>query len=52
VPWNMPFYSRLGFEEIPADERRPELQAVLQDEADRGLDRARRVVMRYRVTPG
>ncbi len=49
VPWNMPFYARLGFEEIHPDELRPELVAVLRDEADRGLDPARRVAMRYRV---
>jgi GrpB-like predicted nucleotidyltransferase (UPF0157 family)/GNAT superfamily N-acetyltransferase len=49
VPWNMPFYSRLGFEEIPVSELRPQLKAIVQDEADRGLDPARRVVMRYRV---
>lgn len=49
IPWNMPFYSRLGFREIQADELRPELQAVLRDEASRGLDPAQRVVMKYRV---
>lgn len=48
VPWNMPFYSRLGFEPVPTDELRPELAAVVQDEAARGLDTQRRVVMRYR----
>ena len=53
VPWNMPFYSRLGFEEVPADEIRPELAAVVEDETARGLDPHRRVVMRYRVrSPG
>ena len=49
VPWNMPFYSRLGFVEIPTHELRLELEAVVQDEADRGLDRDQRVVMRYLV---
>jgi GNAT superfamily N-acetyltransferase len=48
LPWNMPFYQRLGFEELPAGELRPELAAVVQDEAARGLDPGRRVVMRYR----
>jgi len=47
VPWNMPFYARLGFEEIPAGELRPQLKAVVQDETDRGLDPAQRLVMRY-----
>ena len=46
VPWNMPFYARLGFEVIPPDEIAPELRAVVQDETRRGLDPERRVVMR------
>jgi GNAT superfamily N-acetyltransferase len=49
VSWNMPFYSRLGFEEVPANELRPELAAVVLNEAARGLDPQRRVAMRYRV---
>lgn len=49
VPWNMPFYSRLGFVEIPAHELRPELETVVRGEAGRGLDRDQRVVMRYLV---
>ena len=49
VPWNMPFYSRLGFVEIPTHELRKELEIVVRDEADRGLDRDQRVVMRYLV---
>ena len=47
VPWNMPFYSRLGFVESPTHELRPELERVVQDEAYRGLPRELRVVMRY-----
>ena len=46
VPWNMPFYARLGFAEIPRSELSPALVSVLQNEADRGLDPARRVAMR------
>ena len=49
IPWNMPFYSQLGFEEIPADELRTELKSIVQDEAKRGLDPNERVVMRCRV---
>jgi len=48
VPWNFPFYVKLGFEEVPAGEQSPELAAVVRDEAARGLDPATRVVMRYR----
>ena len=46
VPWNMPFYARLGFEVIPPEDLSPALIAVLQDEARRGLDPMRRVAMR------
>lgn len=50
VPWNMPFYARLGFVEIPTHELRPELENVVRDETGRGLDRDQRVVMRYLVS--
>jgi GNAT superfamily N-acetyltransferase len=49
IPWNMPFYVRLGFEEVPAAALRPELAAVVAEEAKRGLDPAGRVVMRLRL---
>ncbi len=48
VPWNMPFYARLGFEVIPPEELSPALLSVVQDETRRGLDPERRVVMRRR----
>jgi GNAT superfamily N-acetyltransferase len=51
VPWNMPFYARLGFEEIPAGEVRAGLASMLHNEAARGLDPAQRVAMRYPVKP-
>lgn len=49
LPWNMPFYARLGFTEVPAAERRPELEAVFRAEIARGFDSERRLVMRYGV---
>ena len=48
VPWNMPFYAQLGFEVVPSPELGTELALVVQDETRRGLDPARRVVMRRR----
>jgi hypothetical protein len=51
VPWNMPFYVRLGFEEIPIGRLRPELADVVADEAARGLAPETRAVMAYRCTP-
>ena len=45
VPWNGPFYARLGFTEIPAPS--PALRALRQREAQLGLDgMGRRCVMR------
>jgi len=46
VPFNMPFYARLGFEIIPPDELSVALRAVVRDETCRGLDPERRVTMR------
>jgi GNAT superfamily N-acetyltransferase len=51
VPWNRPFYETLGFEVVPSDALSPALAAVVDDETRRGLDPARRVVMR-RPLPG
>lgn len=49
VPWNMPFYSRLGFESLSIESLSPALGAVVEDERRRGLDVARRVVMRRTI---
>ena len=45
VPWNMPFYARLGFEIVPHAQVSAALHAVVADETRRGLDPTRRVVM-------
>ncbi|GGP84371.1 GNAT family N-acetyltransferase [Saccharothrix coeruleofusca] len=49
VPWNAPYYRRLGFEEIT--EPTPGLRAVVTAEAARGLDPATRVCLRRPVAP-
>lgn len=46
VPWNAPFYARLGFRVLAPDELTPALRATLAGEAARGLDPAKRVAMR------
>jgi GNAT superfamily N-acetyltransferase len=48
VPWNMPFYARLGFEVLRTAELTDELRRVVHDETRRGLDPRRRVVMRIK----
>jgi GNAT superfamily N-acetyltransferase len=45
VPWNMPFYARLGFDIVPPEQLSSCLRAVVEDETQRGLDPSRRVVM-------
>lgn len=46
VRWNMPFYARHGFREVPRESLSTELRAIVADEATRELVPARRVVMR------
>lgn len=46
VPWNMPFYERLGFRVVGPREMTPALRARVDDEARRGLDPSTRVVMK------
>jgi GNAT superfamily N-acetyltransferase len=47
VPWNMPFYARMGFVEVSCEDWRPELAAVVARETARGLVPENRVVMAY-----
>lgn len=51
VPWNRPFYERLGFVVVDEAEQTPELRALVQAEARRGLPPAIRVVMRCPLHP-
>ena len=46
VPWNAPFYARIGFVEIPEGELDADLLRRLSAESAMGLERARRVAMR------
>lgn len=46
VPWNRPYYERLGFEVVDERTLGPGLRAVRAGESERGLDRWPRVVMR------
>ena len=46
VPWNMPFYARLGFGIVAPEHLSFALRTVVEDETRRGLDPSRRVVMK------
>lgn len=49
VPWNGPYYARLGFRPVPADEQTRGLRAVCAAEAAHGLQRWPRTCMRAEV---
>jgi GNAT superfamily N-acetyltransferase len=51
VPWNAPYYERLGFRRLSDDELTPQLRAVREREAAHGLDRWPRTAMRRDVNP-
>jgi GNAT superfamily N-acetyltransferase len=50
VPWNRPWYEKLGFQVVAPADRGPALAAKVAHEGERGLDLTRRVTMRRRVT--
>lgn len=50
VPWNAPYYRRIGFVEVPDTEMSPALREIVQHEHDAGLDRWPRAVMRRTLT--
>jgi hypothetical protein len=46
VPWNAPYYQRLGFRRLSDDKLTPGLRAIRAREAAIGLDRWPRCCMR------
>lgn len=46
LPWNAPFYERLGFVALPDDEVGPEVREFIDEEGAAGIDTAKRIVMR------
>jgi GNAT superfamily N-acetyltransferase len=52
VPWNMPFYARLGFEVIPTEGLTPALRDIVAGETRRGMSAESRVMMRRVVDGG
>jgi hypothetical protein len=45
VPWNGPYYTRLGWSALPAADLPPELAAARRHERDLGLDQWPRQAM-------
>lgn len=46
VPWNAPYYARLGFDPVPEEDLTPGLTAIRDEERSHGLDRWPRLAMR------
>ncbi len=49
IPWNAPYYTRLGFRMLAASELSDELQGVQRVEAAAGLPMAHRICMRMEL---
>lgn len=47
VPWNAPFYAKVGFRELSAADLTPSLLRIREGEKRRGLNPALRVLMRW-----
>lgn len=46
LPWNAPWYAKMGFVEVKAQEMGREFEKLVESEAQHGLDPKRRCVMR------
>ena len=52
VPWNRPYYERIGFHVVPPGDWTPGIAERVAEEEKNGLDPARRVVMRRPIGRG
>ncbi len=50
LPWNAPFYEKLGFEAMKSSELGEELASLLQEEGEAGIDVHKRVCMKLDLT--
>ena len=50
IPWNAPFYSKLGFHVLDESELTAGFQHIRLQEAEAGLPIANRVIMRYMLS--
>lgn len=49
IPWNAPFYQKLGFRILEAGELTPSQLQIVEEEERHGLKRELRVMMRYEI---
>ena len=52
LPWNGPFYRRMGFAPVPRTRSGPELAKLRLEEIERGLDVAPREILRRSLAAG
>jgi GNAT superfamily N-acetyltransferase len=52
IPWNAPFYERLGFRILTSEELTSGLEALIEMETEYGLPTFGRVIMRRELRPG
>ena len=52
VPWNGPYYERLGYVELAEADQGPELRAIRRDERAAGIDILPRIAMRHSLGRG
>ena len=50
LPWNAPFYEKMGFEAMKSSELGEELATLLQAESEAGIDVHKRVCMKLNLT--
>jgi hypothetical protein len=51
LPWNAPFYEKLGFCPIATADLGPELAAMMSEDAAAGIDTSKRIAMRLILEP-
>ena len=49
LPWNGPFYAKLGFRILDPVEHGPELAGLIEEEAEIGIDVEKRVAMELKL---
>jgi GNAT superfamily N-acetyltransferase len=49
VPWNAPYYERIGFRVLEEEALSPAMRAIRSEHIAKGLDESRRVFMRRRL---
>lgn len=49
IPWNAPFYQKLGFRILETEELTPSQLQIVEEEERHGLKRELRVMMRYEI---